>query len=108
VGAHDVVGGGGDDGCGDSGGGSWSSEVGRAPPLMPGTAAPATVPAPGGVDDANNAPMAIGGRQRQGWGGATTVTAEQPPIRRGGRQQRGDRCCGKDRCRDDYDGYVNC
>jgi len=35
---------------------------------MPGTAAPATVPAPGGVDDADNVTMAIGGRQRQGGG----------------------------------------
>jgi len=80
VGAHDVVGGGGNDGGGDSGGGSWSSEVGHVPPLMPGMAAPATVPAPGGFDDAKDAPMVIGGRRRQGWGGATTATAEQPPI----------------------------
>ena len=68
VGVHDVVGGGGDDGRGDSGGSSWASEVGRAPPLIPGTAGPATVPAPGGVNDANDVPMAIGGRWRQGGG----------------------------------------
>jgi hypothetical protein len=85
-GVHDVVGSGVNDSGGDSGGGSWSSEVGRAPQSMPGTAAPATVPAPGGVDDANDAPMAIGGRRQQGWGGATTATTEQPPIGRGGRQ----------------------
>ena len=60
--------GGSDDGGGDSGGSSWSSEVGRVPPLMPGTAAPVTMPAPGGVDDANDAPMAIGGQQRGGGG----------------------------------------
>ena len=57
-GAHDVVGGGGDDGnCGgDSGGGGWSSEVGGAPTSMQGTAALATAPASGGVDDADDAP----------------------------------------------------
>ena len=107
VGAHDVVGGGGKDGGGDSGGGSWSLEVRRAPPSMPGTAAPATVPTPGGVDDAKDAPMAIGGRRRQGWGRATMATAEQPPIGRGGRQRRGNRCCGDDHHRDDYDDYAN-
>ena len=58
VGAHDLVGSGA--GGGDIGNGSWSSEIGGAPSLMPGTAAPATVPAPGGVDDADNAPMAVG------------------------------------------------
>jgi len=92
VGAHNVVGGGGDDVGddvgGDSGGGSWSSEVRRAPPSMPGTEAPVMVPTPGGVDDANDAPMAISGWRRQGWGGATTATAEQPPIGRGGRQRQ--------------------
>ena len=35
---------------------------------MPGTAAPATVPDPGGADDANDVPMAIGGRRQQGGG----------------------------------------
>ena len=65
------------------------------------------VPAPRGVDDANDALMAIGGRRRQGWGGAMTATAEQPPIGRGGRQRRGDRCCGEDRRRNDYDDYAN-
>ena len=59
VGAHDVVGGG--DGGGDIGDGSWSSEIGGAPSSMPGTAAPATVPAPGGFDDADDTPMAVGG-----------------------------------------------
>jgi len=66
LGAHDVVGSG--NGDSDSGGGSWSSEVRRAPPSMPGTAAPAMVPAPGGVDDTDDAPMVIGGRRRQGGG----------------------------------------
>jgi len=41
---------------------------GRAPLSMPGTAAPATVPTSGGVDDADDAPMTIGGRWWQGWG----------------------------------------
>jgi len=36
-----------------------------------GTAALATVPAPGGVDDADDVPMAVGGG---------TATAEQPPT----------------------------
>ena len=58
VGAHDVVGG--NHGGGDSGDGSWSSEIGGAPSLMPGMAALVTVPAPGGVDDANDAPMVVG------------------------------------------------
>ncbi len=60
VGAHniDIVGGG--DGGSDSGDSSWLPQIGGAPSLMPGTAAPATVPAPGGVDDADNAPMAVG------------------------------------------------
>ena len=86
-GAHDVVGGGGDDGnCGgDSGGGGWSSEVGGTPTSMPRTAALATVPASGGVDDADDAPMAVGGRRRRwrgcrlGWAagndGATAAAA---------------------------------
>jgi hypothetical protein len=55
VGAHDVVGGG--DGGGDSGYGSWSSEIGGAPSSIPGMAAPATVPASRGDDDADDAPM---------------------------------------------------
>ena len=59
VGAHGVVGCG--DGGSDNGNGSWSSEIGGAPSLMPGTASPATVPAPGGVDDADDVPMAVGG-----------------------------------------------
>jgi len=40
------------------GDGSWSSEIGGAPSSMTGTAGPATVPAPGGVDDANDVRMA--------------------------------------------------
>ena len=65
-----LIGGSGDEGAGDSIGGSWSSEVGRAPPSMPGTAPPVMVPTPGEVDDANDAPMrsAVGGLRRQGWG----------------------------------------
>jgi len=59
VGAHDVVSGG--NGSGDSGDGSWSSEIGGAPSSMPGMAAPVTVPAPGGVDDADDALMVVGG-----------------------------------------------
>jgi hypothetical protein len=66
VGEHDVVGGG--NGGGDSGDGSWSSEIGGAPSSMLGTAATATVPAPGGVDDADNAPMAVGGDRGEGSG----------------------------------------
>ena len=59
MGAHDVVG---DcNGGSDSGGGSCSSEIGGVPSLMPGMAAPVTEPAPGGVDDADEAPMAVGG-----------------------------------------------
>ena len=63
MGAHDVVGGGdgGGDSGGDSGDGSWSSEIGGAPSSMPGMAAPATVPAPGGDDESDDAPMAVGG-----------------------------------------------
>ena len=75
---------------------------------MPGATAPATVPTPGGVDDANDALMAISGWRRQGWGGATTATVEQPPIGRGGRQRRVDRCYGDDRRRNEYDDYANC
>jgi len=69
VGAHDVVGGG--NGGSNIGDGSWSSEIGGEPLSMRGTAALATVPAPGEVDDADDAPMAVGGgrgggeRQRQ-------------------------------------------
>jgi hypothetical protein len=37
---------------------------------MPGTAALATAPASGGVDDADDAPMAVGGRRRRGGGGS--------------------------------------
>jgi hypothetical protein len=59
LGAHDVVGDG--NGGGDSGGGSWSSEIGGVPSSMPGMASPATEPAPRGVDDADEAPMAVGG-----------------------------------------------
>jgi len=59
VGVHGVVGGG--DGGGDSGDGSWSSELGGVPLSMPEMAAPATVPTPGGVDDADDVPMAVGG-----------------------------------------------
>jgi len=71
LGAHDVVGGGDGDGGGDNGDGSWSPEIRGAPSLMTGTAALATVPAPGGVDDADDVPMAVGGG---------TATAEQPPT----------------------------
>ena len=56
---HDLVSGG--DGGGDSGNGRWSSEFGGAPFSMPGTAAPAMVAAPGGVDDVDYAPMVVGG-----------------------------------------------
>ena len=66
MGAHDVVRGGGDDGGGDISNGSWSLEIGGAPSLTLGTAVPAMVPAPGGVDDANNAPMAVGGSRGGG------------------------------------------
>ncbi len=59
MGAHDIVGGG--NGGGDSGYGSWSSEIGGAPSLMPGMAVPAMVPASGGDDDADDAPIAVGG-----------------------------------------------
>ena len=85
VGAHDVVGGD-DSGC-DSGNGSWSSEIGGAPSLMLGTAAPATEPDPRGIDDADNAPMAVGGGRGgggEGGRGAMTATAEQPLIGLGG------------------------
>jgi hypothetical protein len=64
VGAHDVVGGG--DRGGDSGDGSWSLEIGGAPSSMPGMAALATVPASGGDDDADDAPMAVGGSRGGG------------------------------------------
>ena len=80
VGAHDVVGGG--DVGSDSSNGSWSSEIGGGTLLMPGTVAPVTVPAPRGVDDADDAPMAVGGGRGGGERGAKT--AEQPPIGRGG------------------------
>ena len=66
VGAHEVVGGGGDDSGGDIGGGSWLSEVGGAPPSMPGTAALASSPASGGVDDAKDVPMAVGSNDGNG------------------------------------------
>ena len=100
-GAHDVVGGGGDDGNGggDSGGGGWSSEVGGVPPSMPGTAALAMAPASGGIDDADDTPMAVGDGGGGG-GGATTATVKRPPIGLGGGQRRGDRCHGDDHLRD--------
>jgi hypothetical protein len=105
VGAHDVVGGG--DVGSDSSNGSWSSEIGGGTLLMPGTAVPATVPVPRGVDDANDAPMAVGGGRGGGERGAKTATAEQPPIGRGGWRQRGDHCRGDNRCLNDYDDYTN-
>ena len=58
MGTHDIVG---SDGGGDSGDRSWSSEIGGMPSSMPGMAAPVTVPASRGDDDADNAPMAVGG-----------------------------------------------
>ena len=61
MGAHDVVGGGGDNGGGDISNGSWWLDIGGAPSLMLGMAVPAMVPAPGGVDDANNRSAAAGG-----------------------------------------------
>ena len=66
MGAHDVVGGGGDDGSGDIGNGSWSLEIRGAPSLMPGMAVPATVPTPRGVDDTNYVPMVVGGSRGGG------------------------------------------
>jgi hypothetical protein len=66
AGTQDVVGGG--NGGGDSGDGSWSLEIGGAPSSMPGTAAPATVPAPGGFDDADDTRMAVGGGRGEGSG----------------------------------------
>jgi hypothetical protein len=93
--AHDVVGCGSDDSnCGgDSGGGGWSSEVGGALPSMPGTAALATAPASGGVDDADNALMAVGGGGGGGsddgeggaaadWAGRRAMTGRPLPRRR--------------------------
>ena len=42
------------------------------------------------------------------WGrGATTATAEQPPIEWGGGQRRGDRCRDNNHRRDDYNDYAN-
>ncbi len=35
-----------------------------------------------------------------------TVTAEQPPIGRGGGRRWSDRCRGNDRCRDAYNDYA--
>jgi hypothetical protein len=58
VGAHDLVGSGA--GGSDIGNGTWLLVIGGAPSLMPGTAVLATVPAPGGVDDADDAPMVFG------------------------------------------------
>ena len=37
-----------------------------------------------------------------------TAMAKQLPIGRGGRQRWGDRCCGNDHRRDDYNDYANC
>ena len=48
----------------------------------------------------------MAGGEGSEWG-AKTVTAEQPPIGRGGWRQRGDRCCGDDRCLNDYNDYTN-
>ena len=36
------------------------------------------------------------------------ATAKQPPIGRGGRRQRGNRCCGNNRRIDDYNNCTNC
>ena len=95
-GAHDVVGGGGDDGNGggDSGSGGWSSEVGGVPPSMPGTAALAMAPASGGIDDADDTPMAVGdggggggsddgdGGAAADWPGRRATTGRPLPRRR--------------------------
>ena len=78
VGEHITVSNG--DGGNDSGGGSWSSEVGGTPPAMPGMAALATVPASGWL-------MMLTACRR--WsaatagGGVTTATAEWLPIKQG-------------------------
>ena len=53
-------------------------------------AAPATAPAPGGVDDAED-----------------VATAERPLVGRGGGRQRGDRCRGGDCRHNDDDDYTN-